>query len=149
MQVRFMLLISILFISLSVKGQKQEYETVRNMVSNYFVGWETKDAVLLNSIFHQNCKVKYLNREKDYQEVLIGKHIEEITHPDNKFLPPHIRDVNAVNISGDAASALVNLRFRTFEVTDFFSLLRINNQWKIVNKVSVSKMLPKAIIDEN
>ena len=141
------------FLLLPLSGISQstddDYEVIRTTVNNYFIGWENNDSLLLHSIFHPNSKLKYLGRDKQYSEVEIGKHISEITAPDNKFLPPHIRTVGSINVFGDGGSAQVHLRFKQFEVMDFFNLLRIEGEWKIVNKVSVSKRLPEEVVEGN
>lgn len=133
----------------SAQKTSTDFNDVKKTVENYFVGWENKDAELLTSIFHPDSKLKYINRAKHYQDVEIGNHIEEITAENTKFLPPHVRNLNTINIFSDGASAQVHLRFQSFEVMDFFSLLKVEGQWMIVNKVSVSKTLPTEVIEEH
>ncbi len=146
----FVLLVAVLSTPI-LKAQTSDstFEDVKITVNNYFVGWKNKDADLLRSIFHPESKLKYINRDSKYEHVEIEKHINDITAADNKFLPPHIRDFTTINVFGDGAYAQVHLRFRTFEVMDFFNLLRIEGVWKIVNKVSVSNVLPPEVTDKN
>ncbi len=140
------LIYSFLVVFISTSGLSQntdnDLDEIKNRVNDYFIGWEQKNVSLLNNIFHSEATLKYLDRNKEYAVVDIQQHIEDITNAEAKFLPAHVRSVNAVNIFKEGASVIVHLRFKSFEVTDFFQLMKINGQWKIINKMSVSSSLP-------
>ncbi len=137
----FLLILS--FTSVSGQESTQQYASVHSTVENYFIGWKAKDVSLLKEIFHDSSTLKFIDRDSTYQNVPIQQHIKDITTQSASFLPPHHRDVINIHTFNNGASAVVKLSFNTFEVTDFFQLLKIGNQWKIVSKVSVSRPLSK------
>ncbi len=125
--------------------ESKDYEQVYKAVNSYFRGWEAKDKALLSNIFHPESQLKFVSKDKKYQSVKIDQHIIDITKAEAGFLPAHEKTVSNIHIFQEGASAIVHLRFKTFEVTDYFQLLKIEEVWKIVNKVSVSKVLSEEI----
>lgn len=140
-----LLQISILAIVLTCQAQSTtnstDYKQIEEISSSYFEGWENKDAKLLNDIFHESARVQYLEKGA-YNEVAIEQHIDDITKPEAKFLPEHRRIVRSIVVGPGGATSIVSLVFKNFEVMDVFQLLKIDGEWRIVNKLSVSGSLP-------
>ena len=49
------------------------------------------------------------------------------------------RWISMVDVTGDAAVARVVLDYPTVTITDYFALLRIEGEWRIVNKIFTSE----------
>ncbi|HUF11509.1 MAG TPA: nuclear transport factor 2 family protein [Longimicrobiales bacterium] len=49
------------------------------------------------------------------------------------------RWISMVDVTGDAAIARVVLDYPTAVITDYFALLRIDGEWRIVNKIFTSQ----------
>ena len=49
------------------------------------------------------------------------------------------RWISMVDVTGDAAIARVVLDYPTVTITDYFQLLRVNGEWRIVNKIFTSQ----------
>jgi hypothetical protein len=49
------------------------------------------------------------------------------------------RWISMVDVTGDAAVARVVLDYPTVVITDYFALLRIQGEWRIVNKIFTSQ----------
>ena len=49
------------------------------------------------------------------------------------------RWISMVDVTGDAAVARVVLDYPTATLTDYFALLRVNGEWRIVNKIFSSQ----------
>ena len=49
------------------------------------------------------------------------------------------RWISMVDVTGDAAIARVVLDYPTVTITDYFQLLRIDGEWRIVNKIFTSQ----------
>ena len=54
--------------------------------------------------------------------------------------PPQNRKTRivALSISGNAANAQLEIEYTTFFFIDYMSLLKVNGQWKIVNKIFIA-----------
>ena len=53
------------------------------------------------------------------------------------------RRIEAVEITGNAGSAKIVLDYPTVTYTDYMSLLKVGDEWKIVNKVFYAESKPK------
>ena len=53
--------------------------------------------------------------------------------------PQRRRWISMVDVTGDAAIARVVLDYPTAVITDYFALLRIDGEWRIVNKIFTSQ----------
>jgi hypothetical protein len=51
--------------------------------------------------------------------------------------------IKSIDITGNAASAKITIDTENRFFTDYFNLLKINNEWKIVDKITFSKMKEK------
>ena len=49
------------------------------------------------------------------------------------------RWISMIDVTGDAAVARVVLDYPTVTITDYFQLLRIDGEWRIVNKIFTSQ----------
>ena len=51
---------------------------------------------------------------------------------------------HSVEITGNAGSAKIVLEYPTVTFTDYMSLLKVGDEWKIVNKVFYAEPKPKS-----
>jgi hypothetical protein len=100
-----------------------------------------------------------------------GRHVEQVFHPQLKLMwvagdslatrtaaqyvaghrgvpasdeAQRRRWIASVEVFGDAASARIVLDYPTITYVDFFTLLKINGEWKIVTKTFASQAKPRA-----
>ena len=52
------------------------------------------------------------------------------------------REITMVDVTGDAAVARIVLDYPTVVLTDYMSLLKIDGEWKIVNKIFTAEPKP-------
>ena len=58
--------------------------------------------------------------------------------------PQRKRWIEAVDVTGTAATAKVILDYPSVKFTDYFLLLKVNGEWKIVNKIFNREQKPPA-----
>ena len=105
------------------------------VVQNYFEGMMYGDKLKLQMAFHEESfiighfdgELSWMSRDDfaDFCEV------ESTLNDGDSFEAL----VEAIDVAGDAASAKVRNKELGTWYTDFLSLLRIEKQWRIVNKI--------------
>jgi hypothetical protein len=117
----------------AVSAQTDEKAAVRVPLENYIKGHETGDGEYMKKAFHTEGNLifvrdgKYMTRSfADYIKGFSGKPAAD--EKDRK------RWIESVDVVGTAAVARVILDYPTVKFTDYFTLLKIDGEWKIINK---------------
>lgn len=125
---------SILFFALLpifMYAQNYEYNDVEKTVHYYLEGGTNNDFETLKKAFHVDATMKFIGGE--YKAVNALEFFEENIKPG----PAQNRTcrVVSIDISGNAASAQLQIDYATFSFIDFMHLLKIDGEWKIVSKI--------------
>ncbi|MEM9077574.1 MAG: nuclear transport factor 2 family protein [Bacteroidota bacterium] len=124
------------FFSLAIfsKGLSQEtdYQLVAQTVNYYLEGGTNNDYETLKKAFHKTATMKYITKD-GYKEV----NALEFFSGMDASKPKQNRKTRIANItiSGHAANARLEIEYPTFSFIDFMNLLKIDGEWKVVNKV--------------
>ena len=88
---------------------------------------------LLKKAFHENATMKFISNNA-YKEVNALEFFKRVINPKN---PKQSRTttISYINISGNTASAKLEIKYPKLTLTDYMNLLKIDNEWKIVNKI--------------
>ncbi len=123
-------------ISYSVKAQTSDYQKVEETVNYYLEGGTNNDYETLKKAFHETATMKYITKE-GYKEV----NALEFFSGMDATKPKQNRKTRIANItvSGHAANARLEIEYPTFTFIDFMNLLKIDGEWKIVNKIFYRK----------
>mgnify|MGYP001796753119 CR=1 FL=1 len=113
-------------------SQETDYAKVEKTVNYYLVGGTIGDYNLLARAFHKDATMKYIS-DGEYKEVKALDFFEKAIVQGEKS--NRITKVISINISGNAASATLQINYPTSSITDYMNLLKIDGDWKIVNKV--------------
>nr|WP_299345045.1 nuclear transport factor 2 family protein [Allomuricauda sp.] len=117
-------------------AQESDYQLVEQTVNYYLDGGTNNDFETLKKAFHENATMKFIGKE-GYREVnaleFFGKGMKPGPKQDRKT---RIADIT---ISGNAANARLEIEYPTFTFIDFMNLLKIDGEWKIVNKIFYRK----------
>jgi hypothetical protein len=109
---------------------------VRRAVQYYFDGGKNRDSVTLKKAFHPEARMLYA-RDGKLVVVPIAEYITRVTSEPLK--PGEVdstkRRVTSVDVFGDAATARLELERPDMMITDYMSLLKVDGQWVIVNKI--------------
>ena len=123
-------------LSVAINAQKSDYEMVAETVNYYLDGGTNNDFETLKKAFHENATMKYITKE-GYKEV----NALEFFSGMDASKPKQNRKTRIANItiSGHAANARLEIEYPDFAFIDFMNLLKIDGEWKIVNKIFYRK----------
>ena len=126
------ILFSLLAVLLTTQiiAQDSEEAAVRQTLNYYMEGGTLGQFDILKKAFHETATMKYLR--EGYQEVnaleFFGSRMS------GKKSDRQCR-ITYLDISGPAAHARVELEYADFMFIDYMNLLKIDGEWKIVNKI--------------
>lgn len=116
-----------------VIADEKENELVRVPLEKYLKGHATGDPEMIRQAFHKDARI---NAYRDGN--LLNLSAEEFAGRFNGKAAPdeskRKRSIDLVEINGNAAIARITLDYPTVKFTDYMSLLKINGEWKIINK---------------
>ena len=120
----------------SIIAQESDYELVAKTVNYYLNGGTNNDFETLKKAFHETATMKYMTKE-GYKEV---NALEFFSGMDaSKPKQNRLTRIEDITISGHAANARLEIEYPTFMFVDFMNLLKIDGEWKIVNKIFYRK----------
>jgi len=107
---------------------------VRVPLENYLKGHATGDGEYMRKAFHANARIMGIRESKltvwtveEYVRLFPGK-----ADPEE---PKRKRRIKSVEVTGDAAIAKLVFDYPQSAITDYMLLLRIDGEWKIVDKI--------------
>lgn len=134
--------IFLLAISAAVAAQTSDKDLVRVPLENYIKGHATVDIEYTRKAFHPVGTVIAV-RDGAYASQSVGDYITFLTGrkpaPDER---ERKRYVEAVDVVGNAAMAKVVSDYPAVRYVDYMALLKIDGEWKIVNKVYYAETKP-------
>ncbi len=110
-----------------------EKELVKIPIENYIKAQATGNGNLIRQAFHKDARIMAFRDGK-----LINLSVEEFAARFNGKAADdeakRKRSFEVIEITENAAIARVTLDYPTVKFTDYMSLLKIDGEWKIVNK---------------
>ena len=117
----------------AVRGQSAEETAVRQALEHYLRGHATGQAEHFRKIFHPDAKL-FAVRDGKYWQLTSEEYIGRAAGKPADDEAQRKRQIQSVDITGNAAVAKIVLDYPTVKFTDYMSLLKIDGEWKIVNK---------------
>jgi hypothetical protein len=117
----------------AVRAQGSEETAVREALENYFRGHATGQGEHFRKIFHPDAKL-FAVRDGKYWQLTSEEYIARAAGKPADDEAQRKRKIELVDISGNAAVAKIVLDYPTVKFTDYMSLLKIDGEWKIINK---------------
>lgn len=114
-------------------AQGSEKEAVRVPLENYIKGHETGDAEYMKKAFHTEGNLIFV-RDGKYTTRSFAEYIAGMSGKPAADEGKRKRAIESIDIAGNAAMARVVLDYPTVKFIDYMTLLKINGEWKIVNK---------------
>ena len=108
----------------------------RHIERHYFEGVRRSDTAVAHKAFHTVAKMYFVREGKLVERTIpdwlddIARNAPQPAKPDN-----FKRRVLDVDVSGNAATARLQLDYANAVITDYMSLLKVDGQWQIVNKI--------------
>ena len=116
-----------------------EREKVREVVQWYFEGAKSGDASYIKKAFHAQAKLKHIKADGGLFEADLAHFIHYIE--ENGAMPVLETKILSVDITETAASVKALFVFDSFVYVDYLNLLKVQDQWVIVDKVYMKKSL--------
>lgn len=116
-------------------AQKSDLELVKETVQNYLDGGTYGDTAKMDKVFHPSATMKFVDiKTGEFRDVPIAKYLEGGKANAGKKSDRTTR-ILTIDITGTAAQAKIELDYPTTKLTDYFNLLKINGEWKVVSKI--------------
>ena len=109
-------------------------KAVRAAIEQYFRGHATGNPNEMRKAFHPTAHIEG-NRDGKFLSWTVEEYASGFGGKPAPDEATRKRTIDRVAISGDAAMAGATLVHGATTFTDYFVLLKINNEWKIANKV--------------
>src|SRR5688572_23656634 len=129
-------------LSAGVSAQDTEKAAVRVPLENYIKGHATGDGEYMKKAFHSEGNLIFI-RDGKYTASSFTDYIAGFNGKPAADEAQRKRSIEAIDIVGNAAVAKIILDYPAAKLTDYMSLLKINGEWKIVNKIFTSE--PKKV----
>ena len=128
---------AILVLAATTSGLAQdapsEEAAVRAALEHYLLGHATGDGAHHAMVFHPESKLFWIRGDtlntRTSADYIAGASGSPAEDEDQRR-----REITMVDVTGDAAVAKIVLDYPDALITDYMSLLKIDGEWKIVNK---------------
>ena len=127
--------------SIANSAQTNEKDAVRVPLENYLKGHATGDGEYMRKAFHAEGNLIFI-RDGKYTTRSFADYIAGFTGKPAADESQRKRSIESIDVSGNAASAKIILDYPATRFVDYMSLLKVDGEWKIVNKIFYAE--PKA-----
>ena len=131
---------TLFFLSYSIFSQTEVitvFEAVKVPLETYLMGHIKGDSKQLGKALHTEGKLIYL-RDGKYSTVEFPNYLSRMKLRDTKYEAQRIPYIHSVEVTGDVAIGKLGLDYPGRRFTDYMTLLKINGEWKITNKIAYS-----------
>lgn len=122
-------------------AQDKEEAAVRQTLELYLQGHATGNGEFFKKAFHPDAKLFWI-RDGQFSTRTSAEFIAGATGKPAPDEAERERSIESMDVTGNAAIAKIILDYPSGRFTDYMSLLKVDGQWKIVNKTFVLE--PKA-----
>ena len=118
----------------NLQAQTEDKTQIETLIKDlYFEGWMTGDTTKIGKAMHATCHLKFF-RDSTFSDVSRADYLSRFK-PRAKETGTEGRIVS-LDITGNIASAKCELETQKALFTDYFNLIKTNEGWLIVDKVS-------------
>lgn len=110
-----------------------EDAAVRAAIEHYFRGHATGDGAHFRRVFHPESKLFWV-RDAKFSSRTSEEYIAGSRGTPAADEAQRKRSIDWIDVTGDAAVAKVRLVYPEVTFVDYMSLLKLDGEWKIVNK---------------
>ncbi len=142
------LLTSALFSAVVICGsaraldQTSDEASVRQAIQHYLHGLKFNDVESLKQAFYPDAKLFFVKKNGSLGQLTQNDWYEGFKANAGKEEKGSL-EIASVDITGTIASVKVEEDYPDSHYTDYVSLLKLNGEWKIVNKVFYARSKPK------
>ena len=128
---RFAIPLAALLFVPSALAQPSDHDAVVETVTYYLDGGTQGDFETLARAFHPSATMRWM-ADGDYRDVNALDFFREAM--ENAVPSDRATRVVSVAVTGDAATAVLEIEYPTFTFVDHMTLLRFPDGWKVVSK---------------
>jgi len=114
---------------------------VRETIATYLHGLKFNDVESLKKAFLPEAKLYFVKKNGSLGQLTQEQWYEGFKASAGKEEQGEL-SIAAVDVAGNAASAKVEEDYPNSHYTDYVSLLKLNGEWKIVNKIFYASSKP-------
>lgn len=129
----FVISITFLFSTQIIVGQVKESEAVKLPLNKYLAAHATGNRELIHQAFYKDARIMAF-RDGNFTNWSVEEFAERFNGKPADDEAKRKRAIKTIEISGTAAIAKIVLDYPTIRFTDLMTLLKIDGEWKIVNK---------------
>ncbi len=122
----------------STRHASPEEAAVRAALEHYLQGHATGDGAHFRAVFHPESKLFWV-RDGQLTQRTSADYIAGAPGKPAADEAQRRRRIVRVDVTGNAASAKIELDYPNAKLTDYMSLLKVGGEWKIVNKIFTSE----------
>jgi hypothetical protein len=126
--------LALLTLSAARRAPNANEAEVRAAMEHYLQGHATGDGAHYRLVFHPDSKL-YFNRDGKFSMRTSADYIAGAPGKPAADEAQRKRRIVLVDVTGDAAVAKVELDYPNALLTDYFTLLKVDGKWLIMNKI--------------
>jgi hypothetical protein len=134
--------VAMVLIASAASAQVSDIEAARLPVENYIQAHATGDPAIMRKAFHPDAKI-YSYRDGKLQTLTVDEFAKLFPGKPAANEAQRVRRIEHVDVTGNAGSAKVFLDYPTVTFTDYMALLKVDGEWKIINKTFNGVPKPK------
>jgi hypothetical protein len=128
-----------LFFGYKIIADNKERELVKVPLENYLQAHAGGNPELIRKAFHADARIMAF-REGKMTNLSVEEFASRFNGKAADDEAKRKRSIESIDISGNAATAKIILDYPTVKFTDYMTLLKIGEEWKIVNKAFYAEM---------
>lgn len=122
----------------AAQAQNAEEAAARVPLENYIKGHATGDGEFMKKAFHPEAKL-FWYRDGKVNQRSSADYIAGFTGKPGPDEAQRKRWIESVKITGNTGFGVIVLDYPTVKITDYMALLKVDNEWKIINKTFYSE----------
>jgi len=127
------LLAALVFVASTAGAQETDTEGASVPVANYIKAHATGDAAYIRKAFHPDAKI-YSYRDGKLQALTVDEFAKLFPGKPAANEDQRVRRIESIDVAGVAGTAKVYLDYPNVAFTDYMALLKVDGEWKIINK---------------
>ena len=132
------IVVVLLFVIAAAARQASEEALVRQTVETYLHGLKFNDVASLRKAFYPEAKLFFVKKDGSLGQLTQEQWYKGFEASAGKEEQGDLKVVS-VDLTGNAASVKVREEYPNSIYTDYVTLLKLDGEWKIVNKVYVAE----------
>ena len=129
------LILILLCVNITFGQSSEDKEAITTTINYYFEGSKTDNPETMKKPFHPDATLKY-TKDGEYAMIPIQKYFTYFTNTKKREFEGKIHYIDVV---GTAANVKITATYKTHQFTDYMNMIKLNEGWKIVSKISYRK----------